>query len=188
MSSRDPLDPARGWRFVEKLLAEDPERLDKASDESVERQMREQRVQPTRILSAEELVAKAGERAAKGRLRGERPPAGAGSGAANVVPMHARPKRAQWLTMLVAAALGALVLMVVMKRSDDNAASGQSARVRAEKLRDVAMKECAEARWSSCKDWLDGARRLDGAGETEPRVIEARRAIERATGADGGAR
>jgi hypothetical protein len=187
MSSRDPLDPARGWRFVEKLLAEDPERLDRASDESVERQMREQRVQPTRILSAEELVAKAGERAAKRRLRGERPSAG-GSTAANVVPMPARPKRAQWLTMLVAAALGALVLMVVMKRSDDNAASGQSARARAEKLRDVAMKECAEARWSSCKDWLDGARRLDGAGETEPRVIEARRAIERATGADGGAR
>jgi hypothetical protein len=149
--------------------------------------MREQGVQPTRLPSAEELVAKAAERAAKRRLRGERPSAGAGS-AANVVPMPARPKRAQWLTMLVAAALGALVLMVVMKRSEDNAANGQSGRARAEKLRDIGMKECAEARWSSCKDWLDAARRLDGAGETEPRVIEARRAIERATRDDGGAR
>ena len=187
MSSNDPLDPARGWRFVEKLLNEDPERLDRASDESVERQMREQRVGPTRIPSAEELIAKAAERAAKRRLRAERPPV-AGNSTSNVVPMRGRSKRMQWFTVLVAAALGALVLIVVVKRSEDDAATGQRGRERAEKLRDIAMKECAEARWSSCKDWLDAARRLDSAGESEPRVVEARRAIAQASNADGGTR
>jgi hypothetical protein len=186
MSTPSKPDPARGWQFVEKLLAEEElARLEKMSPDEVDREMRAQGLDPSRVPSTEELVAGAEARAAK---NGQTRKAIAGPGAGNVVPMPARPKRAQWLTMLVAAALGALVLMVVMKRSDDNAASGQSARARAEKLRDVAMKECAEARWSSCKDWLDGARRLDPAGESEPRVVEARREIERATQGDAGAR
>ena len=191
MSSHDPSDPARGGRFVEKLLAEDPERLDRASDESVERQMREQGVRVSRVPSVEELVAKAADRAARRRRSGV-PPAAGGPSTANVVPMPVRSKKARWLTMLAAATLGALIWVVVAqpfaKRPDVDSASPRSARARAELLRDSAVKECAAARWSACEERLDAAQRLDEAGESEARVVEMRRAIEQATGGDAGGR
>jgi hypothetical protein len=186
MSTPGKPDPARGWQFVEKLLAEEEiARIEKMSPDEVEREMRAEGLDPSRVPSTEELVAGAEARAARnGRTR----KAGAEPGAANVVPLPTRPKRSRRLIVLVAAALGALVLIMVMKRSEDNAATGQRGRERAENLRDIAMKECAEARWSSCKDWLDAARRLDSAGEAEPRVVEARRAIAQAPRADAGTR
>ena len=66
MSPSDKPDTARGWQFVEKLLADDDiERLDQASDEEVERQMQAQGVQATGIPSAEELIAQVAKRAGK---------------------------------------------------------------------------------------------------------------------------
>jgi len=189
MSSHHPSDPARGGRFVEKLLAEDPQRLDRASDESVERQMREQGVRVSRVPSLEELLAKAADRAARRRRSGEPPPA-TGPSAAKVVPMRIRSRKARWLTMLAAAALGVLIWRVVAqphaKRIDVDSALPRSSRARAELLRDDAAKECAEARWSACEERLDAAQRLDEAGESEARVVEMRRAIEQATGGDAG--
>lgn len=84
-------------------------------------------------------------------------------------------KRTQWLTMLVAAALGALIVMSIVRRNEDRRPSRPSARARAELLRDDAIKECAEGRGSECATLLDAARRLDPTGEGEARVIEARK-------------
>jgi len=83
-------------------------------------------------------------------------------------------KRTQWLTMLVAAALGALIWMGVTTRDEDRRPSRPTPRARAELLRDDAIKECAEGREAQCAAMLDAARRLDPRGEGEARVIEAR--------------
>jgi len=61
----DQPDLARGWLFVEKLLAEDPGKLDVATDEEVERQMEEQGVHADGAPDAEEMLAYVAERAAK---------------------------------------------------------------------------------------------------------------------------
>jgi hypothetical protein len=89
-------------------------------------------------------------------------------------------KRTQWLTMLVAAALGALIWMGVMKRDEDRRPSRPTPRARAELLRDDAIKECAQGRAPECAALLDAARRLDRTGEGEARVIEARQHLNAA--------
>jgi hypothetical protein len=182
-------DPARGWQFVEKLLVEEElAELEKMSVDEVESELRARGLDPSRVSSAEELVAGAQARAA--RKNGATTKADAGPSAAKVVPMPVRSKKARWLTMLAAAALGVLIWMVVAqphaKRIDVDSALPRSSRARAELLRDDAAKECAEARWSACEERLDAAQRLDEAGESEARVVGMRRAIEQATGGDAG--
>jgi hypothetical protein len=58
-------DPARGWIFVEKLLAEEElARLDKLTDQELEAELDAEGPPPARVPSAEELLAKARARAA----------------------------------------------------------------------------------------------------------------------------
>jgi hypothetical protein len=110
----------------------------------------------------------------------------AGLGAPNVVATGpGRGTRTRWLIAVVAAALGALIWMGVMKRQENERPSRPTARARAQLLRDDAMQECAEARWSECKISLDAARRLDPTGEDEARVIEARRHLAASPAAPG---
>ena len=51
----------------------------------------------------------------------------------------------------------------------------------AKDLRDDAYGACAASRWDECRDKLDDAWRIDPAGDTSPRVLEARRAIKEGT-------
>ena len=66
MSTSEKPDLARGWLFVEKLLAEDDlERLAQASDEEVERQMNALGIDVTGRPTAAELIARVEARAKK---------------------------------------------------------------------------------------------------------------------------
>jgi hypothetical protein len=57
-------DPARAWLFVQKLLDEEEiERIGKLSEEELDRELRALGIEPSRLPSAEELLAKAAERA-----------------------------------------------------------------------------------------------------------------------------
>jgi hypothetical protein len=183
MSEPGKPDPARGWRFVEKLLAEEGlERLDKASDEEVERQMRAQGVQTSRVPSAEELLAKAAARATRKQAKGTYAAVDADL-AAKVVATPVPPKRVRWVPILAAAALGALGVLIAVNRPGEDAAGGPSARARAAKLRDEGIAACAAAQWTACEERLDGARALDEEGEKDPRVIAARKAMKESGGA-----
>jgi hypothetical protein len=54
-------DPARAWLFVQKLLDEEEiERIGKLSEEELDRELRALGIEPSRLPSAEELLAKAG--------------------------------------------------------------------------------------------------------------------------------
>jgi hypothetical protein len=172
-------DPARGWLFVEKLLADDdPERLDKASDEEVERQMREQGVQVSRVPGAEELLAKAAARAAKPDASRSQ------ESGVKVTALPVRPGRPRWMALLAAAAIGGLVVAVVMNQRETPVAhprphddsGGQvepTPQERAAKLREEAFAACREARWAECESKLGEAKRLDPAGDADPRVRAA---------------
>ena len=179
MSEPGKPDPARGWRFVEKLLAEEGlERLDKASDEEVERQMRAQGVQSSRVPRSEELLEKAAAYARRKQAKGTYAALDADR-AAKVVAPPVPPKRARWVPIL-AAALGAVGVVIAVNRPGEDAAGGPGARARATKLRDEGIAACAAAQWAACEERLEGARALDEEGEKDPRVIAARKAMKEA--------
>jgi hypothetical protein len=66
MSTPEKPDLARGWLFIEKLLAEDDlDSVDQVSDEEVERQMNAQGIDVTGMATLEELLARVEARAKK---------------------------------------------------------------------------------------------------------------------------
>jgi hypothetical protein len=181
VSKQDKPDPARGWLFVEKLLAEEESaRLARASDEEVDRRMAELKVEPSRIPSAEELLARAMEHAAK-RATGGDPASGA-----KVKPLPVRPRGTPWLSWLAAAAIGGLVVAVVMDQRekpvahprphDDAGQQEPTAQERAARMREEAFMACRKRRWEECERRLDEAKRLDPAGDADPLVQQAHEA------------
>jgi crotonobetainyl-CoA:carnitine CoA-transferase CaiB-like acyl-CoA transferase len=66
-------DLARGWLYAEKLLEKEIEWFDKASDDDVERMLDEAGIEVSRVPSAEELLARAEQRAAAPKKAEERP-------------------------------------------------------------------------------------------------------------------
>jgi hypothetical protein len=185
-------DLARGWLFVEKLLAEDEnKRLAEASDEDVAREMSEKWVEPSRVPSAEELLARAMDRAAK---------RGASMGPASSATVKARPvpaRRRRWVPVLAAAAIGGLAIAVAIKWSEppvahpgphDDAGSQPelTPQERAATLREKAFAACGAARWAECGGRLDDAKRLDPAGEDDVGVKATRAAVAASKSADGG--
>ncbi len=94
----------------------------------------------------------------------------------NVVPLPAprrRTARTVWAISLIAAAIGvAFVIMsmdaVVGKAPDPS------------RLRSAAYAACDAYRWSECEEKLDQARAVDPGGESDPRVVAARKALREA--------
>jgi hypothetical protein len=205
VNSPDKPDPARGWMSVEELLAEDEaKRVEKLSDAELHAEMRREGMDPARVPSGEELLARVAARAAARAAR-----QGAGSvhvaPAAPVVPNapvvpidrakpskpSGAPRRLVWL--LAAAFVVAVLIVGALKGPaivayfrgppigpDVEGPYRPSPRELAEKLRDDAMGHCAQASWATCKAKLDEAAALDPAGESEARVVGARWEIENA--------
>ena len=164
------VDHARGWRYVESLLAED-ERPGAA-------------VEPGKVPSLEELLAKAGKLAPE-RAAGTREPAR---------PSIARPRRRLRPAWLVAAVLGAMVSVFagmngaaiadLIKGQEIQPGDawlpwkrGPTPQERAADLREEAFAACDDKRWLDCNTLLDAAWAIDPGGDSAPRVVEARRAI-----------
>jgi hypothetical protein len=63
---------------------------------------------------------------------------------------------------------------------DDEHGNPPTPREIAEKTRDDAMAACAQGLWALCGQKLDAAQKLDPAGESEPRVKQARANIAEA--------
>jgi hypothetical protein len=174
-------DPARGWQYAMKLLAEEElERLDKMSDEEVADEMRAEGLDPTRVPSVETLLAKVPDAE---QLLAE-VPAGA-----RVVPLEPW-KRTRWAVWLAAAALGVVVVAILALKSPavvawwhggkpadigaDAAPPPPSELVRAEALRDDAERACQRKLWGTCESKLDEASALDPASEHQARVVRMR--------------
>jgi hypothetical protein len=194
VSKPEKPDLARGWRFVEKLLAdEDAERLDQASDEDIERQMRAHGArEPSRVPSADELLAKAAARAAQ-RNAGAKQASGP-----TVRTRPVRPRRTQWVTWLAAAAIAGLVAAAVTRQRKPDMVSSPypgdaggepqapTAKEIAAQLRSDAFAACGAERWAECEGKLDEAKNVDPDGESDARVKETRTAVANAKRGVGG--
>jgi hypothetical protein len=179
-------DPARGERFLRKLLTEDPAHLDVASDEEVERQMDAAGIQVKSVPTAEELMALAEEHATKNAPR----PAPRAAPVASPPVRRPRPG-----AMVAAVALGALGVAALANRAalvayvkgepigPDRPWAPPTAtpEQRAWAIRTEAFAACDGQRWTACIGKLDEAAVLDPAGESDPRVVSARKAIRDAT-------
>jgi hypothetical protein len=189
-------DPARGWIFVENLLAEDEhERIEKLSDEELAAELRADGF--TRVPSAEELMAKAARRAAAGGSKEAKAPPPAQAA------LRPRPASIRRTVLLIAAVLGAFLFIVFVYknraaieayfkgepiRPDDQWLPWKPSptpQERAAQMRQDAFAACAQEMYETCGRKLDEARELDPAGEADPRVVAARQDIEAALG-DGG--
>jgi hypothetical protein len=187
VSTADKPDPARAWKYVDDLLAdEELERLEKMSPEEVDGELRAVGVDPASIPSAEELFAKAEKRAREAGSAAAR--GGNGTGAATgsaasakVLPLRRREGIAQYVTLAAAAA----VLLFVATRPEDD---GPVSAANPEAIRARAFEACAAKQWDACEEALDEAERIDRQGEDDARVREAREAIAQAreSRADGG--
>jgi hypothetical protein len=183
MSAGEKMDPARAWMHVDEMLDdEEIARIEGLTEAELDEELRQRGIDPDRVPSAEELLARAEERAAERR----------------VVPLR-RPTRrrrvaraAGWLAL---AAVVALVLGLAAARrteiaawwhgdpeigpdNDDTAPPEQ----RAMWLRRDAEWECVNERWSACEAKLDEARGLDPAGDTAPAVQALRKQLSDALG------
>jgi hypothetical protein len=178
MSAPEKLDPARGWLFVEKLLAdEEIERMANMSDEEIEREAAAEEPPLSRVPSAEELFAKVDAARAEPR----------------VVPSVAIPEeprrfpRVVWLCAAALAFVAAVVLVqrdavVALFRAPIPAPSPThepepTPEQRAALVRVEAQKACAAGEWTACEAKLDEAAKIDPAGESSPAVQEMRKSI-----------
>jgi hypothetical protein len=199
MSAHDKLDLARGWMFMEKLIAdEDAARVEGLSRAELEQELRDAGYDPARVPTAEQLLAHAEARAA------ERARANEATEGARVLALAAR-KRTFRIAMLAAAMFALVVAVMAIKGpaivealfkhgteriGPDNdwqlLRPSPPPQMRAENLRDEAVAACDGWLWVRCRNKLDEAQKLDPAGESEPRVQAARQQIEAGLHPDGG--
>jgi hypothetical protein len=82
------------------------------------------------------------------------------------------------------------LLFLLWQRSEeirpDDRRLYDSARARAEKLRDEADERCARKLWGACEARLDEAMKLDPGGESEERVRRMRDIVENAARTEAG--
>ena len=192
MKKADKPEPARAWMYAEKLLAdEEIERIGKLSDHDLVEEMRAEGKDPARVPSAEDLMAGALARSrAKADVARPSPPRrpvdGGEDPKTQVRPL--RSKKPNIIAWLAAAAIGAMVLgVIVMNRPPTTVAHGLDAgggvatpQERAANLRDEGLAACRSQVWDTCEKRLDDAKQLDPDGENDPRVVEARKAVARA--------
>jgi hypothetical protein len=191
------LDHEAGARFLEKLLAEDPARLDVATDEQVDAMMDAAGIEAGTPETVEALLARVERRRRERRVAadGEATAAPEETPAAREAP---RPKtaprkgapRVAWVAGAVvaaAAAAGGVAVEVAgsaggpLAIGPDPGSTAATTKERATRLRDEAVAACGARDFATCTARLDDAKRLDPAGESEPRVVAARAAIAAST-------
>ncbi len=185
-------DPARGQRFLRKLLTEDPAHLDVASDEEVVRQMDAAGITVKSVPTAEELMALAAKYAARDAVKEARKPATKAPPAAS--PPGRRMRPGPILAAVAASALGVAALVnraaIVAYVKGEPIGPDQpwapptatpTPQERAASIRGEAFAACEAKQWDACTAKLDEAATLDPAGVSEPRVVAVRRAASEAT-------
>jgi hypothetical protein len=173
-----------GERFFGKLLEGDPARLDVATDDEVVAMMDAANVQGSEPESVEAMLAR-GQRRARERAERAAQARAASGPEAKGSPKKAVP-RAVWVAGALVAAAAAAVVVVETREppkpgpdaiGPDRPAPPPTPAEQATRLRDEAVLACEFLDYAACARKLDEARALDPAGESEPRVIEARKQL-----------
>jgi hypothetical protein len=184
MSTEQKPDPARGWLFVERLLAEeDAAEIDRKIEEKLAAQG------PLKDgPSVEQLLAGAQKKAKAREADGK----GAGVPASTAKATHRAPVRRIAVGLAAAAVLVPVVVTAAMNgpaiaaffRGDEIRPdqewlpwrTGPTPQQReAVALRQHAFADCEKQMWTSCLSKLDAAAEMDPTGNGDPRVQEVRR-------------
>ncbi|HEX8794248.1 MAG TPA: hypothetical protein VF765_25065 [Polyangiaceae bacterium] len=194
MTAPRELDHEAGARFIEKLMNADPASLDVATDEQVDAMMDAAGIEAGEPETAEQVLAR-GERRARERQERARV-AGTAAKPASVAttkePAPASRSRRAWIAAgVVAAAAGAAGIAAEIGRPHrgteeirpEPPAPAPAPLEQAALLRRQALAACDVRDFSACSAKLDEAKRLDPAGESDPRVVAARAAVEASTAA-----
>lgn len=184
MTAPDKPDLARGWLRAERLLDKEADRIATMSDEEFEREMGAL-PEPAHVPTADEVRVRSAERARELATSEDR-----GRGA-TVKALPVSKRVSHRMIWLVAAALGVLVVVGVMRRREviawfkgDNTIGPdlelEKALVqrRADDFRRQGLDACADSRWTICQTKLDEAKTLDPAGEADGHVKAARQSID----------
>ena len=99
---------------------------------------------------------------------------------APVVPIRARKALTPWLAAAAAIAVVGGGIGINAMLTPPPVGSAPTDRDIAEGQREVAEENCALKYWTTCRDLLDEAAKLDPARDSEPRVKKMREAIEAA--------
>jgi hypothetical protein len=175
-------DLEAGARFLEKLLAGSPARLDVATDEQVVAMMDAAGIEDVTPESVEQALAR-GERRARERATRAR---GTPIAKAKAPPPKRGTSRTAWVAgALVAAAAAAVVATELAGGSrqgpeaigPDHPGPGPTPQQQAKRLRNEALAACDTQDLLTCGKKLDEAEALDPAGESEPRVVGARKLL-----------
>jgi hypothetical protein len=185
MTTPAELDHEAGARFLEKLLAEDPAKLDAATDEQVDAMMDAAGIEAGTPETAEELLARVERRRRERRAGADERVVAAPAGTPRTRAQGKAGTRVAWVAGAVVAAAAAAGVAVEVATSaggplaigPDPGSTAATARERATRLRDEAVAACGAEDYATCTAKLDDAMRLDPAGESEPRVVAARAAI-----------
>jgi hypothetical protein len=177
-------DANAGARFVEKLLEGDPAHLDVATDDEVVAMMDAAGIEAGEPEDVETALAR-GARRAKERSAGA-----AGGAEARPATRTRKPmSRAAWAAAAVAAAGAAALVateggaIVTALRGNphdigpDRPGPAPPPEQYASRLRDEAIASCHAGDLETCRAKLDEAKALDPAGETDPRVVQARETL-----------
>ncbi len=148
--------PADVWRALEKAGADaELERVGAMSGDEVDAELRAAGVDPAEAAKiGEDIVAAA---------------------PASTAPRDRR--RILWVAALGMAAVIVAVFLAWPRPAPEIASPPTPEQQQAAKMRDDAIDACKELRWDACEEGLNAATALDPEGETDPRVIAARRFI-----------
>jgi hypothetical protein len=176
------IPPHDAWDALERMTLDDEaERVGALSDDALDRDLASKGLDPKALRArGEALAAKLAATAPARPVAVRRPSA---LGAKDTLP------RARLPVLLAAAAIAAAATVVFAMAGPAIVAMIKHKRIgpdvvlpkrelppeeRSAELRDNAFKECESERWETCEDLLDEARKLNPAGESDPRVKQWR--------------
>ncbi len=184
MTTPGELDHEKGARFIEKLLAEDPEKLCVATDEQVDAMMDAAGIQVGEPDTVEQMLARVERRRRERATQGAAPGPRAAEQGPRATPKKP-PSRVAWVAGAAVAAAAATVVAVQLAGSrrgpdaigPEPPSTTRTPHEQAARLRGEALAACDGHDFAVCTVKLDDARTLDPAGESEARVVAARAAI-----------
>jgi hypothetical protein len=178
------IPPHDAWDALEKMsLDDEAERVGGLSDDALDRELASKGLDPKALRARGEALA--------AKLAATAPARPKAVGRPSTLRAKDALPRARLPVLLAAAAIAAAAIVVFAMAGPAIVAMIRHNVIgpdvwdalpkrelppeeRAVQLRDNAFKECESMRWETCEDLLDEARKLNPAGESDPRVKQWR--------------
>jgi hypothetical protein len=201
VTERRKVSPVEAWKAIDAMASQQElDRIKGLGEKELDEELVAAGFDPAEVRTIGQEAIEKAAREAGIEGAGEKPTPvqaeaspGQRSGA-QVEPLPSRPRKMRWFALSATAAIAAAVIAAMsgpanVARAPTGAdapetgvavpATESGLQQRAAQLRDEAFKACEKAQWGACLERLDAAKRLDPAGEANPRVRGWRGTAER---------